>query len=172
MYTGRSDKVRTMVQRLLTPSNDTPPIDVEQITLNEGIRIRYELLEDTVSGMLVIRDGIPTIAVNAAHHRNRQRFTIAHELGHYFLHRAQSNVFIDAVYFRDETSAEGVRQQEIAANTFAAELLMPEALMRETFTNQPVADPDDTHLRTVAERFEVSVQALTIRLAVLGIINV
>ncbi len=66
----------------------------------------------------------------------RQRFTIAHELGHFFLHRASSTVFVDAapIFFRDESSSNGSQREEIEANAFAAELLMPEDAIRQRLT--------------------------------------
>jgi Zn-dependent peptidase ImmA (M78 family) len=172
MATRSNQKLHALVRSLLRPGNDTPPIDVTRIASEQGLTIRYEPMEETVSGMLVIRDDQRVIAVNRSHHEHRRRFTIAHELGHYFLHRDHASVFVDAVYFRDESSSEGTKQQEIAANAFAAELLMPEDILRKRFSYQPVADPDDKLIREAARQFEVSAQALTIRLTTLGLISV
>lgn len=142
------------------------PIDVHQIALNLGLTVIERDLEDQVSGMLVIKKGRGTIAVNENQHPNRKRFTIAHEIGHYQLHRDQNHVFIDVtpVFFRDTNSAEGRSWEEIAANRFAAELLMPEKDMREILHNQPIDVFDDAAIRRIASQFGVSSQALTIRL--------
>jgi Zn-dependent peptidase ImmA (M78 family) len=142
----------------------------------EGIIIRKESLEDSVSGMLVIKDNQSVIVVNSNHHTNRQRFTIAHELGHYFLHKNSANVFFDEslLFFRDERSAQGVKFQEIEANTFAAEFLMPEQAMRERISQEPLDALDDLEqsaLGRLATEFQVSCQALTIRLMRLGLIT-
>src|SRR4051812_22563300 len=104
------------------------PVDVEAAAKACGVRVVHQDLEDSVSGMLVIKDGHGVIGVNQNHHPNRRRFTIGHELGHYILHRRKAKVFVDAspVFFRDETSADGTETQEVDANAFAAELLMPE----------------------------------------------
>jgi Zn-dependent peptidase ImmA (M78 family) len=172
MTTKSDDKLHALVRSLLNPGNETPPIDVIRIAAEQGLTVRYEPMEETVSGMLVIRDDQRVIAVNQTHHEHRRRFTIAHELGHYFLHRDHSSVFVDAVYYRDESSSEGTKQQEIAANAFAAELLMPEEVLRARFSYQPVADADDKLIRAAARQFGVSAQALTIRLTALGLISV
>lgn len=153
------------------------PIDVESIVESEGISIRQEELEDSVSGMLVIKDDRAVIGVNSAHHPNRRRFTIAHEFGHYLLHRHIAKVFFDEslVFFRDKEASEGKKLQEIEANTFAAELLMPESVLRERIIEQPLDafdESDDSALRQLATEFEVSPQALTIRLTRLGLISV
>ncbi len=157
-------------QHLLKNHQYSIPIDVHQIALNLGLTVIERDLEDQVSGMLVIKKGRTTIVVNENHHSNRKRFTVAHEIGHYELHRDQDQVFIDAtpVFFRDTTSAEGRSLQEVAANTFAAELLMPEQNMREILHSQPIDVFDDAAIRRIANQFGVSSQALTIRLTRLG----
>lgn len=172
MATGRNSKLYALVRALLSPDNATPPIDVTHIAATHGISVHYEPMEDTVSGMLVIHGDHCVIAVNQLHHEHRRRFTIAHELGHYFLHRTQASVFVDAIYFRDTTSSAGRKRQEIAANAFAAELLMPIDAIREKFGYQPVADIGDEPLREAAHEFGVSAQAITIRLIALGLIGV
>lgn len=153
------------------------PVDVESIALSEGVLIRKEELEDTVSGMLVIKDNQAVIGVNSTHHPNRQRFTIAHEFGHYLLHRNLASVFFDEslVFFRDKEASTGNKYQEIEANTFAAELLMPESVLKERIIEQPLDafdESDESAVRKLAAEFKVSVQALTIRLTKLGFITV
>src|SRR6266516_5935935 len=114
------------------------PIDVQAIIQAHNIAIRRQPLEEAVSGMLVVKEGYAIIGVNESHYPNRQRFTLAHELGHFLLHGDSASVFIDAspVFFRDETSSEGSKLQEIEANAFAAELLMPESMLRDITQNQ------------------------------------
>lgn len=163
-------KARQLARDILTGGGYTVPVDVAAIAHDRGVAIRYQPLEADVSGMLVIKDGHPTIGINQMHHPNRQRFTIAHELGHYLLHGDLANIFVDAVYFRDAESSEGTKLQEIEANAFAAELLIPEHILREQFGHQPIADADDALIRRLAARYEVSAQALTIRLTTLGLI--
>ncbi len=159
-------------QKLLAEGQYQIPINVHQIALDLGLDVVEQDFEDQVSGVLVIKDGRGVIGVNSNHHRNRQRFTIAHEIGHYRLHHI-GRVFIDAtpVFFRDTTSAEGQSPQEIVANAFAAELLMPENKLREILREQPIDAFDENALRSVANQFEVSTQALTIRLTRLGLIS-
>ncbi len=142
------------------------PVDVEAAAKAYGVTVVQQDLEDSVSGMLVIKDDHGVIGVNQNHHPNRRRFTIGHELGHYVLHRKNAKVFVDAspVFFRDIASSDGMQSQEIAANAFAAELLMPEAAVREYVGNQLVDVYDDATIRRLAARFGVSVQAMTIRL--------
>ena len=138
------------------------------------IELLYGELETVVSGMMVSReDSSSVIVVNKEHHENRQHFTIAHELGHYFLHRNSSPIFVDsttAVFYRDPSASEGTKLQEIEANAFAAELLMPEEEVRKRFV-APLTLMDMHEIDHVAAVFEVSTTALTHRLTRLGILS-
>lgn len=63
------------------------PVPVEKVARHLGAQIRFSPLDNEISGMIFIKDGVPIIGVNSLHHPNRQRFTIAHECGHLVLHR-------------------------------------------------------------------------------------
>jgi Zn-dependent peptidase ImmA (M78 family) len=80
----------------------------------------------------------------------RDRFTIAHELGHYFVHSKQGELPIRA-------SRKGSGQLEWEANWFAAALLMPS----DEFTK--ISDKFDGDVYSIAGHFQVSSQAVTIR---------
>jgi Zn-dependent peptidase ImmA (M78 family) len=147
------------------------PIDVEGVANKLGAKIVFEELEDDMSGFLLREKGVATIAVNKLHHPNRQRFTIAHECGHLHLHGDQGDrLWVDKAYstifFRDARSSSGDKLAEIQANQFAAGLLMPEKLLEEHLT-QELSDIDIFRL---ALRFQVSEQAMTLRLVSLGML--
>jgi Zn-dependent peptidase ImmA (M78 family) len=119
-------------------------------------------------------DGRGVIGVDDKHYPNRQRFSIAHELGHFLLHPETGSVFVDRspVLFRDGRSSEDVNQRETdAANAFAAELLMPEVDLRAQWDGRLVDAFDDMSVRRLAARFDVSAQALTIRLTNLDLVT-
>ena len=162
-----------VARKLLNQFKLQPPIDIEALVKAHNIAIRTQELEDSISGMLVIKDGRVIIGVNEKHHPNRQRFTLAHELGHFLLHRGSSSIFVDAstVFFRDGISSDGSKAQEVEANAFAGELLMPEKLIREAINSRPIDAFDEGAVRRLATQFAVSAQALTIRLTRLGLIN-
>jgi Zn-dependent peptidase ImmA (M78 family) len=134
-----------------------------------GAQVRYSPFNDDLSGMIYIKDGVPIIGVNSLHHPHRQRFTIAHELGHLELHREMitSEVHVDKdfpVLMRDPKSARGTEKVEIEANQFAAELLMPEALIKQALENEPFDIDDDSPIEELAKKFRVSRQALEYRI--------
>ena len=121
----------------------------------------FEDMEDEDSGLLLVENESATVAVNRSHHPNRQRFTAAHELGHFYLHCQSGNrLFVDQAYFRGPGSSTGIQQEEIEANQFAAELLMPEHFMQEA-CELPISDLDVLQLSRL---FRVSEQAMMLRL--------
>jgi Zn-dependent peptidase ImmA (M78 family) len=149
------------------------PFDVEAAAESLNLSVVQQDFESSVSAMLVVKDGHGVIGVNTNHHPNRRRFSVAHEIGHYLLHRDSASVFVDAapVFFRDDTSSAGTAQQEVEANAFAAELLMPAATLRERLEQQSVDPYDDAAVHRLARAFGVSTQALTIKLVRLGLIS-
>lgn len=166
----RNTRAARAARDLLKRFGSTIPVDVESIAKSLSVGVRYGKLDDDTSGMLVIKDGNPLIGVNSRHHANRQRFTIAHELCHFLLHKDQASLFLDKspVFFRDNVSSQGSRIIEIEANDFAAELLMPDDKIHECILEYPIDMFDEVKVRLMAERFGVSPQALLIRLTKLG----
>lgn len=159
--------VRRRAQALLREAGVRhEPVDVAALAHHLGLSITEEAFEESTSGVLVVRADQAVIGVNKRHPRRRQRFTIAHELAHYVLHRHAAHVFVDSTltFYRDKASAEGIDRQEIEANAFAAELLMPEDLLRQLSSGQELDLYDDIAVAKLATRFDVSEQALTIRL--------
>jgi len=142
---------------------------VERIAKALGAQVRFSPFDAELSGMVYIKDGVPIIGVNSLHHSNRQRFTIAHELGHLELHRQMitSNVHVDKKFpalMRDPKSATGTEQIEIEANQFAAELLMPIALIEQALAGKQFDIDDDGPIEELAKKFRVSKQALEYRI--------
>jgi len=169
----RPDQATFAAVRLLEKHGITsPPVDVEVIAKMEGIDVVFEDIEDDVSGFLVQSQGVAVIGVNRLHHRNRQRFTIAHEIGHHRLHPDRPTVNIDEmmVHFRNKNLDSPFNPEEFEANSFAAALLMPEEFIRRDLADQLIDIFDDAKVRQLARQYEVSAQALTIRLMNLGML--
>lgn len=148
-----------------------PAVDVFRIIEENNIKLVREEMDDTDSGFLLIQGGNSTIALNASHHPNRQRFTAAHECGHYFLHckgAKDDKFFVDQTFQRNQKAYAGTTQIEIQANRFAAELLMPEMMVVGAVGDNSISDLD---ISLLALRFEVSEQAMALRLVKLGLIT-
>jgi Zn-dependent peptidase ImmA (M78 family) len=152
----------------------SPPVDPEALAVADGVLVVRRHFEDAdVSGILFRDDDHHVIGVNSAHPLVRQRFTIAHELGHRALHPGRE-LILDVpvrVNLRDRTSSMASDIEEIEANAFAAALLMPEQMIRERVNRLPLAkrrEPDDT-AAALARIFKVSASALSFRLINLGL---
>lgn len=104
-----------------------------------------------------------TIKLHPLATSERQRFTLAHELGHYFLHSRQGENPLQA--FRLGTS---LAEQE--ANYFAAELLMPEEMFKKDFGSLSKNLEIDDKISKMAEMYHVSFSAATVRLSSLRLI--
>ena len=147
----------------------TIPVPVDRIAKALGAEIRLSPLDDELSGMIYVKkDATPVIGVNALHHPNRQRFTIAHEIGHLEMHRAliEQKVHVDKAFpmlRRDATSATGTNAIEIAANRFAAELLVPEEVLAAMIGDRVIDIDDDRPIEELARKFKVSKKAMEFR---------
>lgn len=136
------------------------PLDLKEIVKLHDIALRVVPMDAQVSGYLKKEEGRWIIGVNSLHHPRRQRFTIAHELGHYVLHRDRHDQFEDKVLFRAESG--GDFNEETQANSFAASILMPEERFREVITEL------NGNVQAIAEVFEVSSLAVSFRARSLG----
>ena len=133
-HSQRAADVRSEAERLLARYKIVePPVDVERIAVGEGLRIVRKHLGETDG---FVDDNVLT--VNADHARTRQRFTIAHELGHLILH----------AHGTDDNS-------EREANQFASALLIPREMLRH-------AVRETRDIEILRRRFNVSREALWI----------
>lgn len=167
-----ADKIAETIEGLLQSSNICrPPVPVDKIAKKLNLLIAPLPADNEISGAIVRKNGRVVIAVNPAHHINRQRFTIAHELGHYFLHEGLEE-HVDQnfrIAWRNADSSKAINWIEIQANRFAAELLMP-----TSFLKRDLDSLDKIEKRTVAllaRKYVVSPEAMKIRLSQLGIIG-
>jgi Zn-dependent peptidase ImmA (M78 family) len=168
----------SLLARLGVTSTPTP---VEEIAARLKIDIYYERFPAETSSVLIRQaDGTSVIGVNSRHAPRRQRFSLAHELGHAVMHvgrtvAPEGEAFISKpleILFRDDVAQRGTDQREIEANAFAAALLMPEPLVRQRFRTLWDRQPSHNIDRVVAELaddFDVSSQAMRFRLVNCGL---
>jgi Zn-dependent peptidase ImmA (M78 family) len=133
----RAIRVSRAVQKILAELPRLKvPVDVYSIA-SRYATVTERDMDDDISGMLVPlaayrKQQSWAIVVNKSHAMVRKRFTVAHELGHLFLHgytapHADRGFLIR---LRSARASDGTVAEEIEANQFAAELLMPkEALI-------------------------------------------
>ena len=140
---------------------DTPAFHLDEIAASQKIKIgRCPLTNDKdFSGALLFRGDKRAILLNTAiSNAGRQNFTFAHELGHYFLQHKPDFQQRGEMGFRcsPKDMKDTHRPQEIAANRFATELLMPATQFRPMMSGAPL---DYTLINSLARNFVVSKHA-------------
>jgi Zn-dependent peptidase ImmA (M78 family) len=167
MRSARRQRIRQEAETLLRQAEVIrPPVPVEKIARLLEIRVVHSLLKDSdVSGFYFRQQDQRVIGINASHPRTRQRFTVAHELGHAILN-SHDDLHVDRSFkLRDTLSSKGVDSLEIEANAFAAELLMPQQMLVDSLRKRGGLDLDDLRaVQGLAKEFDVSTQALIIRI--------
>lgn len=156
------------------PELHRAPVRIEKIIRKLGIELDERDFEYAMSGAAIIDAGRKIISINKKESDVRKRFTAAHELGHILLHYDQElNVDLKPIRLnRDLNSATGESWREIEANYFAASLLMPTDLLAKHHEKLVNAHEDDDEVLTaLARKFEVSIQAMSIRLAKLELLS-
>ena len=148
--------------------NSARKIDLTKISNHLGVDVKSEKLDSEISGLFVIKGEGAYIRYNSNESEVRQRFTIAHELGHFHLHNDTplSINKVDKVMYRNIDSSTGEIRREREANSFAASLLMPRSFVLDEIKKAP---KKTTNLADYLSKiFKVSEQAMTFRLANLG----
>lgn len=160
-------RIRTLVMEIIELSGiNTPPVPVETIARNLNAELRYLPYEGELSGMIFRENDRTVIGVNSLHHQNRQRFTIAHEIGHMKLH-ADTPLFVDKQFKMeraDRKQGDDWIPEEIEANRFASELLVPTEFLRLDLDQISVDVGDDEQIEKLAKRYKVSVPMMTFRI--------
>ncbi|MBI2195636.1 MAG: ImmA/IrrE family metallo-endopeptidase [Candidatus Levybacteria bacterium] len=155
----RSRLAREKAQNILSMYRITePPVDVEKVANLLGFQVVPFDFPDTTSAVIRIKDTSKVIGVNKNQVDVRQRFSLAHELGHYlsghenFTHEKKMFVEPDKKYLDPQ------HRQEEEADEFAAELLMPEPMLKKDVLENKL----DT--AALAKKYNVSEQAMWIQL--------
>lgn len=135
------------------------PVLVEQVAKSVGLEVIAFPFHQKISGVLKKEQGI--IAINKNHSPVRQRFTAAHELGHFLLGHGMEDVTDDREV---DESFEKPDLKEREANLFASALLMPADRVKEAIKKEGL------DIDKLASIFGVSKQAMTIRLLALKLV--
>lgn len=175
----RNEEIRERAKRFCIENGVTSyPVEIVKICNNLGLKVFEAYLKPNESGMIVVDDKKwkeydtdKFIIVNITETPVRRRFTIAHELAHYILHKQDSLLYAHRDYSENTQIKERI---ETEADYFAANVLMPEELVREC-----VEDIKERHggkilnlvlINEISRMFYVSETAARVRLQQLKMI--
>lgn len=135
---------------LLREEVKTLPVKVTQICRQMGIRVLLHDDHARGDGFCTFLDGQPCIFVYGDSYRPRQRFTVAHELGHILLGHVGKYSLVN----REPSPADN--PVEHAANVFASRLLAPACVLWGcgAFTPEAIADLCDISMQAALFRAE------------------
>lgn len=145
------------------------PVDPVDLASKLGIAVHNaKFADDSLAGLIAKRAGHTQILVEQSDPPYRKRFSIAHEIGHHFMHLPNDGEIVDkrVDMFREKLTVAAARSEqrnrEIEANWFAAALLMPEELVRECWAENP-------SVIILARLFNVSEEAMGYRIDALDL---
>ena len=162
MKTSPEWKKITEKQREVIASYQTSlPIAVGKLAKEFGISIKRATLHGNIAGEIKEENGVVTIRVNSHDVKARQRYTIAHEIAHFLLHRHLLQDGIqDTTLYRSHLS----NKIEQEADSLAADILMPLDIVQSQIAKYSPEMKGEQLYETIAANLEVSKIALKIRL--------
>lgn len=154
-----------------------PPVPIKKIVKKLGLAIIPYDFGENISGALFVENDKAYIGINQNESLVRCRFTLAHELGHFVLHNEEKNsIFVDnkniQILFRHSENPKDIIEKE--ANVFAANLLMPDFMIKNSLRlilKENITLTDDEIVKLLAKEYKVSQVAMSYRLLNLGYIN-
>lgn len=141
------------------------PVKLGQLARDLGVLVKVSKLRIGISGQITNENGNYIIRVNRHEARERQRFTIAHELAHFLLHQhiidTSDDGITDTVLYRSGAS----EHVEYEANRLAADIVMPAELLECQLKEEFGGVVTDASIEGLAASFQVSKAAMEIRLS-------
>lgn len=136
------------------------PVKIGAIAKDLGIIVKSATLAAGISGEIKEVAGVVTIRVNRHDTKERQRFTLAHEVAHFLLHRDKiGDGIVDDMLYRSSLSD----ALEAEANRLAADIIMPREKVQQVMTKRDGSKVEEK-IEFLANLLEVSTTAIKIRL--------
>lgn len=141
--------------------HDIRALDTDTLARKLGVRVRRGGLHGAAA-RLVGGPDLAIVRLSSKLDREGERFSFAHEVGHWQLRHASAEVPFDCVAPRSRS--DGAHDIESEASTFAAEFLMPAWMLAPLCTVPPTLD----RAYAIANDFGVSVVAAAVRMVELS----
>ncbi|MCY4259320.1 MAG: ImmA/IrrE family metallo-endopeptidase [Rhodobacteraceae bacterium] len=158
-YRNLEPGVREIIEEYLSEY----PIKLGAIARRLGVKVLLSTLPRGTSGKIGRENGDFVIRINRHEARHRQRFTLAHELAHFLLHRGHieaADDWSENVLLRAPNQPMRIEHE---ANRLASDLVIPSACLKEA-TAEYSGPMTPEVIEDLARRFEVSTTAMEIKL--------
>jgi hypothetical protein len=159
------DRLSSEVKETIQAHQFEAPVKISSLAKAINVPVKGSTLPPGISGEIRPEPSTASgfvIRINRHDPSRRQRFTAAHELAHFLLHRDQIGSGIsDDVLYRSSLSD----RREAEANRLAADILMPDELVKEWMETAKALHVEDV-AEYLADRFDVSLAAMKIRLGI------
>jgi len=159
------DKVEEKEREIVNVFRRKYPVRVADLARELGLEIVSAALSPNISGLIEPSDTATSgykIKINKFESEERQRFTAAHEIAHYLIHRQFiKNGIVDSALYRSNLSS----FKETQANQLAADILMPKDLINFELSGLG-GRKDAIAAEALARKFKVSVPAMKVRLGI------
>ncbi|MFP5976632.1 ImmA/IrrE family metallo-endopeptidase [Enterobacter mori] len=150
-------------KQLIQKYQEECPIKLGLLAGELGLKVKLATLPANISGEIKEVEGVVTIRINRHDVKARQRYTLAHEIAHFLLHRHLLREGIsDDVLYRSSQSGD----IEAEANRLAADIIMPSSHIDKIYQIHFKGKKDAILYELMAESLAVSVIALKYRLGV------
>jgi len=165
------NRAKRAATKVLKSFGTDVPLNIQALVSQHGIEVQTRKMELSITAMMVTTKSAARIAINENLPFNQQRFALAHLFGHFLLHRESAEVFVDRTTPIKGEGSDAKRRfmQEMEANEFAGELLMPEAVIRDRFEASRPYPYNFESLQPLAAQFGINELVLAIRLKQLGL---
>lgn len=154
-----SDDERNAILRF----QEATPVDLAGLARHFGLAVKAATLDPGKSGEIrPDGNGEYVIKINRHDSLGRQRFTVAHEIAHFLLHREQigDGISDDALYRSNQSD-----EIEWEANRLAADIVMPTKAIQQAIATAEKLGIEN-YRDELANRFQVSRAAMGIKLGV------
>lgn len=159
------NRVRENEAEIVRRYASSVPVKVGELASALGLKVTRAPMPPKISGLIQPCADAPAgfeIRVNKYEMPERQRFTVAHEIAHYLLHRDDiGSGVVDSIMYRSSLTS----RKETEANRLAADIVMPASVVGRELDRLGGKRTDDA-VERLASMFRVSVPAMKVRLGV------
>lgn len=164
MTTREWRRIDSQYQQILHRHMNSVPVKVGAVAEDLGLEVLVSALGPGVSGQISKKGDSYQVKVNRHEARERQRFTIAHEIGHFLLHRDIIDSTVEGITDNVLYRSGRPEKIEFEANRIAADILMPMSALNARILTLG-GNVTEAMIELLASEFQVSKAAMEIRLS-------